>query len=54
LNLFHFDTKNGPGAKRIQELALTTSMQIVAAIHEAAQVINQSIKKYYAITGGRA
>ena len=53
LSLFHFEKKDGPGSKRIQELSLTTSMHIVAAIHEAAQVgfnydtqNNNSVKKY--------
>ena len=57
LSLFHFEKKDGPGSKRIQELSLTTSMHIVAAIHEAAQVgfnydtqNNNSVKKYSLLT----
>jgi hypothetical protein len=42
LSLFSFGKKDGHGAKRIQELALTTAMQIVAAIQEASQVIYPS------------
>ena len=57
LSLFHFEKKDGPGSKRIQELSLTTSMHIVAAIPEAAQVgfnydtqNNNSVKKYSLLT----
>ena len=57
MSLFHFEKKDGPGSKRIQELSLTTSMHIVAAIHEAAQVgfnydtqNNNSVKKYSLLT----
>ena len=37
---------SGAGAKRVQELALTTSIQIVAAIHEAGQVIHPRYSRH--------